>query len=118
MKGIVTVNFLKASSYLGRLWDNLGGMLSSSRPGDGSEAVLSMVIHAIQNDVYIFALCKDHKVRMWLTSTHECVMVADVLCGQKQSQGQLLLGKSSKNDNFSKESDVTCSSGAQNHLLR
>ena len=95
MKGIVTVHELKSSSYLGRLWDNLGGMLSSGRPGDGSEAVLSMVIHPIQNEVYIFALCKDHKVRMWLTSTHECVMVADALCGQKPGSGPLLLGAQS-----------------------
>ena len=27
MKGIVTVHTLKASSYLGRLWDNIGGKL-------------------------------------------------------------------------------------------
>ena len=69
------------------------GMLASARPGDGTEAVLSLAIHPIQNDIYVFALCKDHKIRMWLTSTNECVMVADVLCGQKQGQNQLLLGK-------------------------
>ena len=40
MKGIVTVNTLKCSSYFGRLWDNIGGMLSSSRTNDGSDAVL------------------------------------------------------------------------------
>ena len=68
-------------------------MLASARPGDGTEAVLSLAIHPIQNDIYVFALCKDHKIRMWLTSTNECVMVADVLCGQKQGQNQLLLGK-------------------------
>ena len=92
MKEIVTVHSLKASSYLGRLWDNIGGILTSARPGDGSEAVLSLAIHPIQNDIYVFALCKDHKIRMWLTSTNECVMVADALCGQKQGQTQLLLG--------------------------
>ena len=72
---------------------SLLGMLASARPGDGTEAVLSLAIHPIQNDIYVFALCKDHKIRMWLTSTNECVMVADVLCGQKQGQNQLLLGK-------------------------
>ena len=64
MKGIVTVNNLKCSSYLGRLWDNIGGMLTSARNNDGSEAVLSLVLQPIQNDVYVFALCKDQKVRM------------------------------------------------------
>ena len=77
-------------SYIGYY---LLGMLASARPGDGTEAVLSLAIHPIQNDIYVFALCKDHKIRMWLTSTNECVMVADVLCGQKQGQNQLLLGK-------------------------
>ena len=27
----------------------------------------------------MFALCKDHKIRMWLASTYDCVMVADVV---------------------------------------
>ena len=84
MKGIVTVKELKCSSYLGRLWDNIGGMLNSTRNNDGFEAVLSLVLQPIQNDVYVFALCKDQKVRMWLTSSYDCVMVADVLSNQQQ----------------------------------
>ena len=39
----------------------------------------SLVIHPIQNDVYVFALCRDNKVRMWLASSYDCVMVSDVL---------------------------------------
>jgi nuclear pore complex protein Nup160 len=90
IKGIVTVHNLSSSSYLGRLWGNIGGMLTSTRASDGSDAALSLVMHAIQNDVYVFALCKDHKVRMWLTSSHECVMVADVLSNQQQQGGMPL----------------------------
>ena len=37
------------------------------------------VIHPVQTDLYVFALCKDHKIRMWLASTYDCVMVADVV---------------------------------------
>ena len=37
------------------------------------------VIHPVQSDLYVFALCKDHKIRMWLASSCDCVMVADVL---------------------------------------
>ncbi len=37
------------------------------------------VIHPVQSDLYVFALCKDHKIRMWLASSYDCVMVADVL---------------------------------------
>ena len=100
MKGIVTVNTLKSSSYFGRFWDNFGGMLSTNRANDGSDAVVSLVLHPIQNDVYVFALCKDQKIRMWLTSSYECVMVADVMANQQQ-QGR-----------------VPLQLGAQNHMLR
>ena len=91
LKGIYTVDSLKISSYLGRLWDNIGGILSaSSKSQEGHDAVLSLAIHPIQNDVYIFALCKDHRLRMWLTSSRECVMTADLVGHQKQgSSGQV-----------------------------
>ena len=95
MKGIYTVDALKMSSYLGRLWDNIGGMLSSTKSHEGHDSVLSLAIHPIQNDVYIFALCKDHRLRMWLTSTRECVMTADLISQQKQGQVPLMLGAQS-----------------------
>lgn len=69
VKGMVTVNPLKSGSYLGRLWGNLGGMLSSNRStGEASETVVSLAVHPLYNDVYIFGLCKDHKIRMWSSS--------------------------------------------------
>ena len=40
---------------------------------------LFQVIHPVQSDLYVFALCKDHKIRMWLASTYDCVMIADVV---------------------------------------
>ena len=44
MKGIVTSNPLKSASYLGRLWGNLGGMLSRGGPAsDGGDAAMSLV---------------------------------------------------------------------------
>ena len=95
MKGIYTVDALKMSSYLGRLWDNIGGMLSSAKSQEGHDSVLSLAIHPIQNDVYVFALCKDHRLRMWLTSSRECVMTADLVSQQKQGQVPLMLGAQS-----------------------
>ena len=130
MKGIVTVNNLKCSSYLGRLWDNIGGMLTSARNNDGSEAVLSLVLQPIQNDVYVFALCKDQKVRMWLTSSYDCVMVADVLSNQQQVSPRFFLCYFGKNVGerfkmfikliflFQPQNRAPLQLGAQNHMLR
>ena len=43
MKGIVTSNPLKSASYLGRLWGNIGGMLSRGAASDGGDAAMSLV---------------------------------------------------------------------------
>ena len=88
LKGIVTSNSLKSSSYLlGRLFGNFGSILSrgssggnasgtgASGEGVSAEAAVSLAIHPIQSDVYVFALCRDHKIRMWLASSSDCVMV-------------------------------------------
>ena len=87
LRDIVTTTSLKSSSYLlGRLWGNFGGILSRGgsaagsggsaigassgfgAAGDGvsSEAAVSLAIHPIQSDVYVFALCRDHKVMIAL----------------------------------------------------
>eukprot|EP00095_Tigriopus_kingsejongensis_P000570 snap_masked-scaffold372_size192401-processed-gene-0.15 protein:Tk00570 transcript:snap_masked-scaffold372_size192401-processed-gene-0.15-mRNA-1 annotation:"nuclear pore complex protein nup160-like protein" len=79
VKGMVTVNPLKCGSYLGRLWGNLGGMLAKPGGQEAAESVVSLAVHPLYNDVYIFGLCKDHKIRMWSSSTFDCVMVEDVL---------------------------------------
>jgi len=43
LKGIVTSNPLKSASYLGRLWGNLGGMLTRTGPSEGGDAAMSLV---------------------------------------------------------------------------
>ena len=127
LKGIVTSNSLKSSSYLlGRLWGNFGGMLSRGAAGGGStsgigtsgfgttgegvsaEAAVSLAIHPIQSDVYVFALCRDHKIRMWLASSSDCVMVSDVLMSTTANTTS-----SAKVDGR-----IPLHQGAQSHLLR
>lgn len=88
LKGYVTVNPLKSgSSYFGRFLGNWGGILGGGGTGGGghsgagtggsggkagggeaSEAVMSLEITPVHNDVYVFGLCKDHKIRMWSAS--------------------------------------------------
>ena len=126
LKGIVTSNSLKSSSYLlGRLWAPFGGMLSRNSTGgstsgigtsgfgaanDGvsAEAAVSLAIHPIQSDVYVFALCRDHKIRMWLASSSDCVMVSDVLMS------------TTANTTGSAKIDgrIPLHQGAQSHMLR
>lgn len=100
IKGMVSINQLKIGSYLGRIWGNIGGMLAKpSGTVEGSEAAMSLEIHAFQNDVFVLGLCRDHKLRMWSASelktnvrssfgitlfffflaSFDCVMAADVL---------------------------------------
>lgn len=111
LKGIVTSNPLKSASYLGRLWGNLGGILSrGAGPNEGGDAAMSLVIHPVQNDLYVFALCKDHKIRMWLASTYDCVMVVDVI---NMAGG----GEGSMSGNASVQKTLL-HQGAQSHILR
>lgn len=141
MRGIVTSNSLKSSSYLlGRLWGNFGSILSrgggasSSGSGGGvgglssgfdsgvsSEAAVSMIIHSIQSEVYVFALCKDHKVRMWLASTQDCVMASDILAVSSVATSCAGGGSPARSTSRAKSSaDITVplQQGAQCHLMK
>ena len=121
LKGIVTSNSLKSSSYLlGRLFGNFGNILSRGSSGASStsagpsgegvsaEAAVSLAIHPIQSDVYVFALCRDHKIRMWLASSSDCVMVSDVLMSTTANTTS-----SAKVDGR-----IPLHQGAQSHMLR
>ena len=90
LKGYVTVNALKSGSYFGRLLGCTGGILGGGggsgasggsgggsggagsggggggkASGEASEAVMSLEMTPVHNDIYVFGLCKDHKIRMW-----------------------------------------------------
>jgi len=45
MKAMVTSNPLKSSSYLGRLWGNLGGILTRGPGVEGGDAPMSLVTY-------------------------------------------------------------------------
>ena len=122
LRGIVTSTSLKSSSYLlGRLWGNFlsrGGAGGGSASGTSSfgtsgegvslEAACCLAIHPIQSDVYVFALCRDHKIRMWLASSGDCVMVSDVLMSTTATTT-----RSAKVDGR-----IPLQQGAQSHMLR
>uniref|UniRef100_A0A8C4PML3 Nucleoporin 160 n=1 Tax=Equus asinus asinus TaxID=83772 RepID=A0A8C4PML3_EQUAS len=76
--GMVSVVELKQSSVMQRLL--IGWMPTAIRGDQGpSDRPLSLAVHCVEHDAFIFALCQDHKLRMWSYKDQMCLMVADIL---------------------------------------
>ncbi|XP_039392857.1 nuclear pore complex protein Nup160 isoform X2 [Mauremys reevesii] len=76
--GIVSVVELKQSSVMQRL---LTGWMPTAIRGDQgpSDLPVSLSVHCLDHDAFLFALCQDHKLRMWSYNDQMCLMVADML---------------------------------------
>ncbi|KAM9659413.1 nuclear pore complex protein Nup160 isoform 8-T8 [Trichechus inunguis] len=78
LPGMVSVVELKQSSVMQRLL--IGWMPTAIRGDQGpSDRPLSLAVHCVEHDAFIFALCQDHKLRMWSFKDQMCLMVADML---------------------------------------
>ncbi|KAM8818629.1 nuclear pore complex protein Nup160 isoform 3-T3 [Rhynchonycteris naso] len=76
--GVASVVELKQSSVMQRLL--VGWMPTAIRGDQGpSDRPLSLAVHCAENDAFIFALCQDHKLRMWSHKDQMCLMVANIL---------------------------------------
>ncbi|XP_018598836.1 nuclear pore complex protein Nup160 [Scleropages formosus] len=77
MQGNVSVVELKQSSVMQRL----AGWMPTAIRGDASPSDLpvSLAVRLLEDDTFIFALCQDHKLRMWSYKDQLCLMVADML---------------------------------------
>ncbi|XP_078583967.1 nuclear pore complex protein Nup160-like isoform X2 [Branchiostoma floridae x Branchiostoma japonicum] len=79
--GIVTEHELRQASMMQRLWT--GWVPSVIRGGqESSDATLDLCVHrqdSLGHDNFVFAVCRDHKLRMWSTNDQECVAEADLL---------------------------------------
>uniref|UniRef100_A0AAQ5XKG0 Nucleoporin 160 n=1 Tax=Amphiprion ocellaris TaxID=80972 RepID=A0AAQ5XKG0_AMPOC len=75
--GSVSVVELKQSSMMSRL----SGWMPSAIRGDQSPAdlVLSLAVRELEEDSFIFALCQDHRLRMWSLREQACLLEADML---------------------------------------
>ncbi|XP_062403164.1 nuclear pore complex protein Nup160 [Sardina pilchardus] len=75
--GTVTTVELKQSSVMQRL----AGWMPTAIRGDQSpsDLALSLAVRQLEDDTFIFALCQDHKLRMWSFKEQVCLMVADML---------------------------------------
>nr|XP_046249006.1 nuclear pore complex protein Nup160 isoform X2 [Scatophagus argus] len=76
-QGIVSVLELKRSSMMQRL----SGWMPTAIRGEQSPAdlVLSLAVRELEEDSFIFALCQDHKLRMWSFREQACLLEADML---------------------------------------
>ncbi|XP_037694406.1 nuclear pore complex protein Nup160 [Choloepus didactylus] len=78
--GMVSVVELKQSSVMQRLFIGWMPTAISFRGDQGpSDRPLSLAVHCVEHDAFIFALCQDHKLRMWSYKDQMCLMVADIL---------------------------------------
>ncbi|XP_053305363.1 nuclear pore complex protein Nup160 [Spea bombifrons] len=78
VEGLVTTQELKQTSVMQRF---LTGWMPTSIRGDQGPAHLpvSLAVHCLEHDAFLFALCQDHKLRMWSYKDQMCLMVADML---------------------------------------
>ncbi|XP_019626298.1 PREDICTED: nuclear pore complex protein Nup160-like isoform X3 [Branchiostoma belcheri] len=81
IQGIVTEHELRQASMMQRLWT--GWVPSVIRGGqESSDATLDLCVHrqdSLGHDNFVFAVCRDHKLRMWSANDQECVAEADLL---------------------------------------
>ncbi|KAM9377512.1 nuclear pore complex protein Nup160 isoform 2-T2 [Pholidichthys leucotaenia] len=76
-QGGVSVVELKRSSVMRRLSNWMpSAMRGDQVPGD---LVLSLAVHQLEEDSFIFALCQDHKLRMWSFRDQSCLLETDML---------------------------------------
>ncbi|XP_068452615.1 nuclear pore complex protein Nup160 [Clinocottus analis] len=74
-QGSVSVVELKRSSMMQRL----SGWMPSSIRAEQRDLVLSLAVTELEEDSFIFALCQDHKLRMWSFRVQACLLEADML---------------------------------------
>ncbi|KAM4617495.1 nuclear pore complex protein Nup160 [Discoglossus pictus] len=75
--GAVSVVELKQTSVMQRL---LTGWMPTIRGEQGpAHLPVSLAVHCLEHDAFLFALCQDHKLRMWSYKDQMCLMVADML---------------------------------------
>mgnify|MGYP001794294946 CR=1 FL=1 len=65
---------LKQSSVMQRLWS---GLVPTSLRGDGqsADATLKVSLHPVDKTMCVFALCRDHKLRVWSCQVGSCLRI-------------------------------------------
>uniref|UniRef100_A0A671P196 Nuclear pore complex protein Nup160-like n=1 Tax=Sinocyclocheilus anshuiensis TaxID=1608454 RepID=A0A671P196_9TELE len=85
--GTVSIQELKQSSMMQRL----AGWMPTAIRGDQSipDLAISLAVHQLEDDTFIFALCQDHKLRMWSFKHQMCLLVTDMLEYMPAGRGEV-----------------------------
>uniref|UniRef100_A0A8C1LB86 Nucleoporin 160 n=1 Tax=Cyprinus carpio TaxID=7962 RepID=A0A8C1LB86_CYPCA len=85
--GTVSILELKQSSMMQRL----AGWMPTAIRGDQSisDLAISLAVHQLEDDTFIFALCQDHKLRMWSFKHQMCLLVTDMLDYMPAGRGEV-----------------------------
>uniref|UniRef100_A0A673J4E6 Nuclear pore complex protein Nup160-like n=1 Tax=Sinocyclocheilus rhinocerous TaxID=307959 RepID=A0A673J4E6_9TELE len=85
--GTVSILELKQSSMMQRL----AGWMPTAIRGDQSipDLAISLAVHQLEDDTFIFALCQDHKLRMWSLKHQMCLLVTDMLEYMPAGRGEV-----------------------------
>uniref|UniRef100_A0A8C2EYK3 Nucleoporin 160 n=1 Tax=Cyprinus carpio TaxID=7962 RepID=A0A8C2EYK3_CYPCA len=86
-EGTVSILELKQSSMMQRL----AGWMPTAIRGDQSisDLAISLAVHQLEDDTFIFALCQDHKLRMWSLKHQMCLLVTDMLDYMPAGRGEV-----------------------------
>ncbi|XP_076451143.1 nuclear pore complex protein Nup160-like [Babylonia areolata] len=86
--GVVIQHELSHSSVMQKLWSGLvPGAIRGHQ--QASDTAVSVEIQPLRGETYIFALCRDLRLRVWTTKTRECLLTVnlqDMLGGAARSQ--------------------------------
>lgn len=74
VQGVVQQFDLRQSTMMQKLFS---GLIRSGQ--EATDSATSMVIQMFRGEVYIFAVCRDHKLRIWSTKTRECILAYNLL---------------------------------------
>ncbi|KAL3841807.1 hypothetical protein ACJMK2_019908 [Sinanodonta woodiana] len=78
IQGIVQHFQLNQSGMMQKIWS---GLVPSYMRGGGEspEATSSMVLYPVRGDLYVFAICRDCRLRVWSVKSKDCTLVCSML---------------------------------------
>uniref|UniRef100_A0A8C1TAN7 Nucleoporin 160 n=1 Tax=Cyprinus carpio TaxID=7962 RepID=A0A8C1TAN7_CYPCA len=73
------------------MMQRLAGWMPTAIRGDQSisDLAISLAVHQLEDDTFIFALCQDHKLRMWSLKHQMCLLVTDMLDYMPAGRGEV-----------------------------
>jgi hypothetical protein len=74
--GLIHSTELKHESIVPRFLSGIATALRGRAPE--IETAMSLIIHPIESDIYLFALCREGHLRMWSYNKAQCMAVVDV----------------------------------------